>query len=211
MSKSKPLTPQERKLERQTIGVAFLQELIDQTRLAVKVSPLNEQDIRCQIYDERRVLLWLEYSSSWGCLRDRAFHIDLQRVSDEQDDVLMGFYDGRIGRLHIILIEPLNEESAQQLPDRLLALVTYAAIYFLTTYPDSVGVYLLDPPTGFITHHESYGFSIIKHNETLMMFATFESLFERQKDILFDILLTEKPLELGLELDEQDLGGAHNA
>lgn len=201
---SKPVTPQTQTIERQTIGVAFLQELIDHTRLAVKVSPLSEQDVRCQAYDERRVSLWLEYSSSWVCLRDRAFHIDLQRISDEQDDVLMGFYDGRIRRLHLILIEPLSEEAAIDLPDRLMALLTYAAIYFLTTYPDSVGVYLLDPPAGFIAHHESYGFSIIEHDETLMMFATFESLFERQKDLLFDMLLNEQPLELGL--DEQDQG-----
>lgn len=194
-------SPSQRQLERQTIGVQFLQELLEQAQLAVKVSPLDEKAYQSLVYDESQVLNWLNHYPLY-CFKQRAFHLGLQRVkSDNGEQVMIGVYDSRIGRLHILLLEPLNEQAANILPERLMAIVTYVAIYFLTTYPDSIGVYLIDPPKPFLANYGVYGYKVLSsESEVPVMFANFEALFERQQDFLFEMLLDEKlDLDLGLE------------
>ncbi|MCG9648410.1 hypothetical protein L1D24_07480 [Vibrio brasiliensis] len=194
-------SPSQRQLERQTIGVQFLQELFEQARLAVKVSPLDEKAYQSLMYDESQVLNWLNHYPLY-CFKERAFHLGLQRVkSDAGEEVMIGIYDSRIGKLHILLLEPLSEPAGSELPERLMAIVTYVAIYFLTTYPDSIGVYLIDPPKPFLSNYGVYGYKILNsESEVPVMFANFEALFERQQDFLFEMLLDET-LDLDLGLD----------
>ncbi|WP_425667790.1 hypothetical protein ACPUEJ_24460 (plasmid) [Vibrio tubiashii] len=176
-------------LERQSSGVQFLQDIIDRTNLALKVSSLSEQAYKSLVSDESRILDWLNHYPLF-CLKERSFHIGLQR-GEAHGDIMIGLYDSQTGKLHILLIEPLSK-NAMSFSDRLMALVTYVALYFLTIYPESVGVYIVDPPKAFLSHYGLYGFKVLESEAVPVMFATFESLFERQQDFLFNMVLDEE-------------------
>lgn len=195
---SNPTT--KRKLRHQMIDVQSLQDLFDHAEIALKVTPLNEKMYKSTQYEQ--ILNWFTQYPLYSFI-ERAFHIDLQPVKDKPGSVMIGIYDIRVGKLHQLLIEPLDQNTADTLTGRLMAIVTYVAIYFLTTYPESVGVYLIAPPKPFLSNHRLYGYEILtKGNDVPVMFATFDSLFERQKDFLFEMLLTGPELDF----DQPDKG-----
>ncbi|MCG9753425.1 hypothetical protein L1D54_23590 [Vibrio brasiliensis] len=184
-------------LDFQTFSVQLLQDLFDYTKLAVKVSPFNNKTYKSIMYDESQILDWLKHYSLY-CFNERAFHLAMQPSKGEGNSVVIGVYDIRVGKLHLLLLEPLNELAVKRLPERLMAIVTYVAIYFLTKYPESVGVYFFDPPKPFLSNHAIYGYKVLtKGSDTPVLFATFDTLFERQKDFLFEVLL-DKELKLDL-------------
>jgi hypothetical protein len=54
-------------------------------------------------------------------------------------------------------------------------------------------VYLVDPPKAFLSHYGLYSYKVLDSwHEVPVMFATFDSLFERQQDVLFEMLLDEE-------------------
>ncbi|WCP70095.1 hypothetical protein LYZ37_19015 [Vibrio tubiashii] len=179
-------------VQRQSIDVQFLQDLINQTHLELKVCSLSEQSYRSLVSDDSPVLDWLNHYKL-SCLSGRAFHIGVLRFKTPRSGLLIGVYDSRVGRQHTLLLEPENGHAAQAMTERLMSVITYIALYFLSTYPNSVGVYLVDPPKAFLSHYGLYGYKVLDSwHEVPVMFATFDSLFERQQDVLFEMLLDEE-------------------
>ncbi|NOH26339.1 hypothetical protein [Vibrio europaeus] len=179
-------------IQRQSIDVQFLQDVINQTNLELKVSSLSEQSYRALACEESPVLDWLNHYHL-SCFSGRAFHIGVQRFKQPRPGLLVGVYDSRVGRQHTLLLEPLDGRAAQAMTERLMSVITYIALYFLSSYPNSVGVYLVDPPKAFLSHYGLYGYKVLDSwHEVPVMFATFDSLFERQQDVLFEMLLDEE-------------------
>ena len=179
-------------LQRQSIDVQFLQELIDRTHLELKISSLNELRYRSIAFEDSTMMKWLNSHHVSRSLK-RNFHINVKRFKEQSElGIFIGVYDCRIRRLHPLLLEPKTEGSAHENTDRLMSMVTYIALYFLSTYPNSAGVYIVDPPEAFLSNYGLYGYKVLDYGyeqDTPVMFGTFDSLYERQQDVLFEMLL----------------------
>ncbi|CAM2884989.1 hypothetical protein [Vibrio neptunius] len=179
-------------LQRQSIDVQFLQKLLNRTNLELKISSLNEQRYRSIVLDDSSMTKWLN-SHHVSCSLKRNFHININHFKKQPElGTFIGVYDSRIRRLHPLFLEPLKEGLAQEITDRLMSMVTYIALYFLSTYPNSAGVYIVDPPKTFLSNYGLYGYKVLDYGceqDTPVMFGTFESLYERQQDVLFEMLL----------------------
>ncbi|EIF01334.1 hypothetical protein VT1337_24330, partial [Vibrio tubiashii NCIMB 1337 = ATCC 19106] len=86
-------------IQRQSIDVQFLQDVINQTNLELKVSSLSEQSYRALACEESPVLDWLNHYHL-SCFSGRAFHIGVQRFKQPRPGLLVGVYDSRVGRQH---------------------------------------------------------------------------------------------------------------
>ncbi|WP_071209565.1 hypothetical protein [Vibrio neptunius] len=179
-------------LQRQSIDVQFLQELIDRTHLELKISSLNELRYQSIAFDDSSMTKWLNRHHVSRSLK-RNFHINVKRFNEQSElGIFIGVYDSRIRRLHPLLLEPRTEDSAHENTDRLMSMVTYIALYFLSTYPDSHGVYIINPPNTFRSKYGLYGYKLLDYGygqDEPAMFGTFDSLYERQQDVLFEMLL----------------------
>ncbi|NOI59375.1 hypothetical protein [Vibrio coralliilyticus] len=170
-------------VQRQSIDVQFLQDLINQTNLELKVSSLSEQSYRSLVCDESPVLDWLSHYHL-SCFSGRAFHIGVQRFKQPRPGLLVGVYDSRVGRQHTLLLEPLDGRAAQAMTERLMSVITYIALYFLSTYPNSIGVYLVDPPKAFLSHYGLYGYKVLDSWHEVPVL--FEMLLDEELDLLAD-------------------------
>ncbi|EHZ6873041.1 MULTISPECIES: hypothetical protein [Providencia] len=166
--------------------VDFLQEFVDEALLDLQVSMLSEDDFESLVRDKRSVLNWL---SKFGhFLSEDSFHMGFRlEKGSEIDGAVLGVYATKRGDLHIFLIESFVRDLPEHpLNGRLTTLVIIAVTFFLTQYPDSKAVYIIEPDEGLISHYQKFGFKLLRDEN--VMFATSDALQLIQLSLLTELL-----------------------
>lgn len=154
--------------------VSFLQEFIAEVQLGLHVSELSEDDFESLVKDERSILNWL---SKFGhFLSEDSFHLGFRLYENAKiDGAVLGIYATNDGTLHIFLIESfVRYQDQHSLKGNLITLVVIAATFFLSEYPESKGVYIVEPHDDLVLHYKKFGFELLEND--MVMYATIETL-----------------------------------
>jgi len=158
--------------------VEFLQELIDETQLELNVSVLTEDDFESLVLSDDSVLNWRGKFPYY--LSEDSFHMGFRLSTDSTiDGAVLGVYVTTQGKLHILLMESfVRNRTNHPLTGRLTVFVIIAATFFVTQFPDSKGVYIVDPHKELIPHYERFGFELL--DDGYALYATVEDLQSTQ-------------------------------
>ncbi|NRB69530.1 MAG: hypothetical protein HRU48_19540 [Vibrio sp.] len=178
----------EAKINREVLEtVSFLQQVMDKAQMGVLVTALDAHDYEEIVNQEPSVLNWLDYYPKM-CSIKSALHMGLKVINNEDfQGAVLGIYDALTDQFHIILLEQLAlSVHEQQLQHRLVSLVSIAAVYFMSLYPNHSGVHIVEPFESLIPYYEEFGFYKTDADASTM-YATFEQLFECQQDVFFSV------------------------
>lgn len=165
--------------------IDFLQEFIDEVQLELNVSALTEDDFESLVKNDKSVLNWRGKFPHY--LSDDSFHMGFRLRTDSNiDGAMLGVYATTQGELHVFLIESFaRKQPSHPLAGRLTTFVVIAATFFLAQYPDSKGVYIVEPHKDLISHYQRFGFELLE--DELAMYATVESLQSVQLSLMAEL------------------------